>query len=95
VAADEVEAKAVETAKVTAAPDSGNSASHGGNSSQPGLGEHVDVYVTEPKSSALLGQQEAIPLVSEPPPKADFPFLTLLGDSSTDNTPGQVIDTTI
>jgi hypothetical protein len=102
VAAEEVAAKAVETAKVTAAPESGNSAPHGGTSGQPGLGDHVDVYATEAAKIAaekiaqsLLGKEGETPKGIEPPSKENFPFLTLLGDATPHKTPGHVIDTTV
>jgi hypothetical protein len=56
-AAEEVQARTLEAAKVTAPPPSGDSAPHGGTSGQPGLGEKVDVYDTE--SAKLAAEKSA------------------------------------
>jgi len=48
VATEEVNAKTIEvTNTVTAPPTAGDAGSHGGASSPPGLGDHVDVYDTK------------------------------------------------
>ncbi len=47
VASDQVQAKVVESSKVTAPSSSGDSTSNEGNPSKPGLGEKVDFYDTE------------------------------------------------
>lgn len=57
MAAEEVQARAVEASKVTAPPPSGDSATHGGTSGQPGLGEKFDVYATE--SAKLAAEKSA------------------------------------
>lgn len=84
-AAEEVERQAAETAKVTPPPASGDAASHGGTSGQPGLGTHVDLYDTHgAQMAAEKNAQSATQAKAPAPPdqaEADKPEkkLHLLG----------------
>ena len=95
-AAQEQSAEAV---KVTAAPASGDSASQGGTSGEPGLGNHIDLYDTQAaKMAAEKGAQavtqDKAPVITTPPkppePKVVIKKVEMLGDDTVFPEPSEV-----